>query len=146
MLKDFKIKQFLNRQIFRFILTGTGATVLDFIVYRAILWITDLLSLSKLMGLFAGLMFAYFVNKGWTFRVGKTTVRSLSKFILLYTFSIILNIVINKCILYFIGKDQELFILFAFCVAALASATVNYTGMKFLVFTEGAVAYDGTTQ
>jgi putative flippase GtrA len=76
------------------------------------------------------------VNKNWTFKAGKTTIRSLSKFVTLYTFSIILNITINRLILYLTGSERELLIVFAFCLAALTSAVVNYIGMKFLVFTD----------
>jgi putative flippase GtrA len=118
----------------RFILTGTVATTLDFLVYRSGLWITGLVSLSKMAGILTGLAFTYFVNKRWTFKAGKTTIRSLLKFILLYIFSITINIITNRYFLYFLSKDRELFIFLAFCFAALISATVNYIGMKFFVF------------
>jgi putative flippase GtrA len=128
------IKKYLQYSVCRYIVAGSISTCIDFSVYRVLLLYTGYINISKLFGLCAGILISYFINKIWTFGIKKYYAKSIIYFIFLYIISNITNIIVNRSILYIIGINKEIYIMFAFCCAAGIAAIMNYIGMKYFVF------------
>jgi putative flippase GtrA len=126
--------KFAKNTIFRYIIAGCISTCIDFLVYRILLISTEYINISKAVGLCTGITISYFINKIWTFEAKSTSIKELIYFIILYTISNITNIIVNRIILYNIGIDKEIYILFAFSISAVIAAAINYFGMKYIVF------------
>jgi putative flippase GtrA len=115
-------------EMFRFICSGLGSVLIDFLVYMLLQNYINI-SLAKGFSFICGAFFSYLVNNIWTFRVSKIIVNNLIKFSVLYFFSFILNISVNY--LFFIFFENSYI---SFFFATLASTTINFIGMKFWVF------------
>lgn len=120
-------------RFFRFLCTGCISTSCDFAAYRLSLALTCHISLSRALGLTVGVIIAYFLNTIWAFKYKKNSLASVVRFILVYAFSIIVNIKVNYITLVAMGMS-ELNIMLAFLVATAASVVINYAGMKYLVY------------
>lgn len=124
-----------RREIVRFLIVGLTAAVLDFSLYRLVLWIGDSVSLAKTCGFIAGTVFAFFLNRLWTFSktVEPVSTRELTRFAAIYGLSLIANVGTNSLVLSLFGKS-EIIIWAGFILATALSATLNFLGLKFLVF------------
>lgn len=116
-----------------FSIIGICTVIIDYVFYMIMLYIGLSLSYSKGIGFICGTIFAYFANKKFTFNYSESSKKIFSKFILLYFFSMLLNVVINTYILKIYSKISNNF-LYAFIGATLSSAIVNYWGMKTYIF------------
>lgn len=122
----------MNKELYRFLVTGVCAVGTDFSVY----FILDLFinaDIAKAIGFLAGSIFAYFVNKLWTFEQKEKSVYETIRFIALYASTFFVNVGINHLVLdslsiAWIG-------ILAFLTATAVSTILNFLGMKFFVFT-----------
>lgn len=145
------------KQITKFFIIGVSAVLVDFIIYYLL---SDLLSVnldvSKGLGFLVGTVYTYYLNKLWTWKhTEKSNKGMLFKFGLVYAFSFVFNILINKYGLRMLPefdvnlnlvmlKEQELRPVFsvkghkflAFFFATVVSAVINFLGQKFLVFNQ----------
>ena len=80
-----------------------------------------------------GAVFAYFANKGYTFNSQKKGLYTFMLLSELYGLTLVVNISANELVLFLLDKTQ-LFIVFAFLVATIVSAILNYLGMKYIIF------------
>ena len=124
----------LNNELFRFFVVGITTVLLDFIFYYFILSINLFdHEIAKGVSFVIGLIFAFFANKKWTFRSLKKSIKEYWKFLLLYSFSLIINIFTNSFFL-IILKFTIYKLAISFLIATICSATINYLGMKYFVF------------
>jgi putative flippase GtrA len=122
----------VNAELARFLVVGVTAVAIDFATYRLLLAASMGVALAKALGFVAGAIFAYIANRDWTFRAaGGTWV--LLRFSLLYAASLGCNVAANAGVLAVLPPG-EIGRLAAFVSATLLSATINFVGMKFLVF------------
>jgi putative flippase GtrA len=103
------------------------------LVYRVLLLLDLGIPISKGLGFIIASIFAYYSNKNWTFQSSVSGPTTFTKFCLVYITNFSANIGINSGLLILIGYDRLDFII-AFLAASFCSATLNFFGMKLLVF------------
>lgn len=133
----------IKRELAIFLIVGLLTVVIDFLLYRGILYIKPFgfenINIAKGFSFIGGTIFAYFANRFWTFNQQSTRAGSVVRFIAVYILGLIANIVVNHlCITWFKAffNLAELSIILAFVLATGVSATLNFIGMKFFVFTD----------
>ena len=123
-----------NKEIYFFLIIGISTVFIDFLSYQFLINLVNLsFDISKGVSFSIGTIYAYFLNRKWTFRKKNSIPRSFSKFIILYTTTMFVNIKVNSSMLD-IFSSLNLKIILSFLIATFVSATLNYLGMKFYVF------------
>jgi len=127
MKKNILLKNSLYKQISRFSVAGLSAVAVDFLSYYLLI---NYLSydLSKTLSFIIGAIVAYVINKFWTFEKNNLSFKELTKFALLYTFSLIINVYMNKLFLDITN------IIISFLIATGSSALINFIGQRWWVF------------
>lgn len=124
----------IKRELSTFLIVGVLTVLVDFVTYRALVWLGELsVDLAKAIGFLAGTLFAYFANRFWTFGHKSSVPGSLWRFLLLYTATLGANVVVNAITLEFLAYATAAVPL-AFLLATGVSASLNFLGMKFFVF------------
>lgn len=122
----------LTTEITRFLIVGSTTVAIDLFCYSALLRGGVPVPIAKAIGFVAGMIFAWFANRLYTFSQ-KGGVRRMAGFALLYLGTLGLNVLANQLCLSVLGSSA--FAYFgAFLVATGLSATANFLGMKLLVF------------
>tara|TARA_E500000178_G_C16736601_1_gene624045 strand:+ start:254 stop:670 length:417 start_codon:yes stop_codon:yes gene_type:complete len=117
----------------RFIVVGLSVTGVDLVFYLTLISIDIETSLSKGISFCIGATLAYFINRSFTFQSSEGGLIRFVLFLLLYLFSLIINVISNEAIiLHTVGITGS--ILFGFIIATVLSATINYLGMKYIIF------------
>ena len=124
----------VRRQIRRFLVVGSLTVLVDLVSYRLCLETGLRVPLAKTIGFLTGTIFAYFVNRFWTFQSQRSHV-ALFKFLLLYLTTLLTNVGVNQIVFEAVPSGER-GQLFAFVVATSVSATLNFLGMKYIVFRE----------
>ena len=124
----------VRRQIRRFLVVGSLTVLVDLVSYRLCLETGLPVPLAKTIGFLSGTIFAYFFNRFWTFQSQSSHV-ALFKFLLLYLSTLLTNVGVNQIVFEAVplGERGQLF---AILVATSVSATLNFLGMKYIVFRE----------
>jgi putative flippase GtrA len=124
----------IRRELGIFLVVGALTVMVDFLVYRGLVW-TDLLSVdvAKAGGFLTGTVFAYFANRLWTFAQAQHSAGSARRFIALYTLTLAVNVAVNSVALVWLAGATAA-IQIAFLLATGISATLNFLGMKLYVF------------
>ena len=120
-------------QVQRFLVIGGLSFLIDFLVYRILLWILTWVSFSKASGFIVASVFAYLSNKKWTFKSERKGIKTIILFIIVYLINLILNTGANSLLLQFLDFS-EASVWIAFLFASGLSASLNFLGMKFIVF------------
>ena len=120
----------------RFLVVGATTVAIDLASYRLLMWVGLAVALAKGLGFIAGTVFAYHANRLWTF-AAQGGRRRFVAFYALYAATLALNVAINSAALFLLGGGEPALAM-AFLAATGASATLNFLGMKFLVFKPGA--------
>ncbi len=128
----------LHGEVGRFLIVGGTTVAIDLASYRMLLWFGLAVALAKGLGFIAGTIFAYHANRLWTF-AAEGGRRRFVGFLALYAITLGVNVGVNGGALLLLGGG-ELALASAFLAATGASATLNFLGMKFLVFKPGAWA------
>lgn len=124
----------IRREITVFLIVGVLTVLIDFLTYRLLLWTGVLgIDISKGISFLVGTLFAYFANRFWTFGYKGHSARSAMRFMLLYSFTLSANVLINALILKVLCGVPGVFYS-AFLIATGASAALNFVGMKLFVF------------
>lgn len=125
----------IKRELSIFLVVGCLTVALDFMVYRGLTYffLCDI-GLAKAIGFISGCIFAYFANRFWTFKQQSTRSGSLWRFALVYAVGLVANVLVNQGIL--LSWDSPATLYVAFLVATGVSATLNFMGMKWFVFTQ----------
>ena len=123
----------LTRQLQRFLIVGFTTVAIDFVVYQLLLLLDTPTAPAKGVGFIAGTIFAYFANKLWTFSRAKGGNTVFAMFVGLYLTTLAINVGVNSGVIAALGKDGVFFAL-AFLIATGTSATLNFAGMRMIVF------------
>jgi len=133
----------IKRELAIFLIVGLLTVAIDFLLYRALMYVNlfglDSVNLAKGVSFIGGTIFAYFANRFWTFNQQTISSGSIARFGLIYIFGLLANIAINHLSITWLGSmivTPEYILLIAFLLATGVSATLNFIGMKFFVFTE----------
>ena len=127
----------LTRQVQRFLIVGFTTVAIDFAVYRLLLFLDVPTEPAKGMGFSAGTVFAYFANKAWTFDRAKGGRNVFAMFIGLYVATLAINVGINSAVIAVL-KESEIVLALGFLAATGTSATLNFAGMRSIVFRRGS--------
>ncbi len=119
-------------QVRRFLVVGTLTVLLDYVVYRMLGWAGFDLSVAKAISFSVGAVFAYFANQHITFKANGSPLFFLM-FCILYLATLACNVAVNALGIAFL-ENVPFGINLAFLFATAVSATLNFLGMKFLVF------------
>jgi putative flippase GtrA len=117
----------------KFLVSGVSTVMVDSIVYFTLLYLGLNIDLSKVLGLIAATIFAYFINRFWTFNDFSSKSNNISLFLILYLTASSINVIVNHIIIDFY-HNFTLVLPAAWLVSTLTSATINYLGMRFWVF------------
>lgn len=124
----------IKREFGIFLIVGSLTVLVDFAVYRGLLWLdVTSIDLAKGVSFLAGTVFAYFANRFWTFGHQSIAAGSVGRFAVLYLSTLIANIAVNALALKAL-IDVPSSLQWAFLLATGVSATLNFLGMKFFVF------------
>lgn len=124
----------IKKELSVFLIVGVSTVVVDYIFYQgmvALQWTT--IDIAKAFGFIVGTLFAYAANRFWTFSHKETANNSVLKFVLLYSVTLSANVLINSQLLEFLG-NVDYVVQLSFFFATAVSATLNFIGMKFIVF------------
>ena len=123
----------LKNEINRFLLVGITTVIIDLSAYSFLLFLELDTYISKGISFNIGALFAFYANKNFTFKSNTKSPFKFILFLILYLATLSVNVSLNEKILSYIGKsDMSLFI--AFVIATAMSATINFLGMKYIVF------------
>lgn len=124
------IKHLFELEIVKYICVGGGAVLIDFIAYMIMIERLGMNhSVSKGISYILGALFAFAINKLWTFESKRKTHEAFIRFVLLYAATFTANVLINATFLW-IGFVPVI----GFAFATVTSVVLNYVGQKYWVF------------
>lgn len=124
----------IRKELFVFLVVGALTVLVDYLTYNCLHGCFGLsIPEAKGGGFLTGTVFAYFANNAWTFGHAPTREGRVWRFALLYASTLVANVLINSWVLMQFGLGAGTRQL-AFLIATGVSATLNFLGMKFLVF------------
>lgn len=122
-----------TKEIRYFLIIGILTVLIDYGVYSFSSKTILNISQAKSAGFLIGTIFAFFANRNLTFKSENKFWLHLSKFVLLYSGTLVVNVMINKFILDHL-PFYSFQIYIAFFIATSSSALLNFFGMKHFVF------------
>ncbi len=124
------IRHLFELEIVKYICVGGGAVLIDFIAYMIMIERLGMNhSVSKGISYILGALFAFVINKLWTFESKRKTHEAFIRFVLLYAATFTANVLINATFLW-IGFVPVI----GFAFATVTSVVLNYVGQKYWVF------------
>ena len=123
------LKEIKKKELLRFLIGGGSATLVDFMLYRLLVWAGLGLSPSKAVSYITGAAVGFLINKFWTFERKTLSGTEVLRYILLYAGSACANTLVNKLVIEITG----LYFL-AYLFATGVSTVINFLGQKFFVF------------
>lgn len=124
----------LGRELVVFIIVGSLTVLMDFLSYRGLVdGLAVQVDIAKGSSFLIGTIFAYFMNRTWTF--GRVTHSSGTawRFVGLYAVTLGANVLVNTWALD-IFRQASAVVQLAFLLATGVSAALNFVGMKWFVF------------
>ena len=87
----------IRRELAIFLIVGTMTVVIDFLTYRGLIWAQLFgVDMAKGIAFLIGTVFAYFANRFWTFGHKVHAVGSPWRFILVYSLTLAVNVLVNS--------------------------------------------------
>ena len=127
------LAKLLEYEAARFLIVGVTTVLIDLICYFILIYIGFDTSLSKGASFSVGTVFAYFANRNYTFRSSMGGFFRFTVFTLLYLSTLVVNVVSNEIVLKLTSQINGS-LMISFLIATSLSATLNFVGMKFIVF------------
>jgi putative flippase GtrA len=124
----------LLTQIFRFVLVGGLAAMVDYGSYQALVALGTWVHLAKALSFVLGTTTAYLLNRRWTFNASGGTA-PVAKFLVLYTVTFFVNIGVNALMLHLLG-DFRFHLTVAWVVAQGTATVINFVMLRAFVFRE----------
>jgi putative flippase GtrA len=115
------------KRLIKFAVTGITGTILDFLAFNLVLFLTANPVFARGVGYVFGTLWAFFVNRSWVFK-SQNGISSLVPFCLLYGSSGFVAVAIQS----FLSSSSRVFI--AYLISLLVASVMNFLGMRFLVF------------
>ena len=130
-LAFYKFLKINNQQIFRFIVSGVIASILNFISYRSLYLIFNNILFASIFGYYLGILVSFIFAKSWVFKNSNAQplVKSLSLFSLIY----FLGGIEMSLVILFINQLIDNYKI-AWLFGALIGSINNYLGSKYLTF------------
>lgn len=130
------MKALAGKELGIFLIVGTLTVIVDYVTYRGLVAALGAdVDLAKAVGFVSGTVFAYFVNRFWTFGGRQHAAGSAARFIVLYGTTLAINVLINRAGLEILRSlDSAVSVPVAFVAATGVSAALNFLGMKWFVF------------
>ena len=124
------IKKLLASELFRYVLVGGMAIVIDAISYYCLIEFTNLdLHWAKRYSFIIGALWAFIMNKLFTFQSKGAKVSEPVLFSIIYTLGFVLNSASHDLV-YSLSNSKTA----SFIVATGLSTVSNFLGQKFIVF------------
>jgi len=127
------------KQIRRFIVIGVLSVLTDFTVYTLLTRLGLLWDASKGVSYVSGMVVGFIGNKLWTFESARRSPAEPITYLLLYTATLGVNVLVNRIVLVVmiawlpLGAVKGL----AFLAATGVTTVLNFVGMKWLTFRVG---------
>ena len=118
----------LKKELKYFLIAGLSAVGTDFITYYIMLNFLHH-DIAKILSFILGTIVAFVINKYWTFERYKKNYKEIFQFIILYSATLFVNVMINRSVL-----DLTELVFLAFLIATGASTILNFVGQKWWVF------------
>jgi putative flippase GtrA len=122
----------IRGQLGRFLIVGSLTVFIDFVTYRALLWLSVPVIPAKSTSFVVATVVAYVLNRTWTFRARGGIARAAA-FAVLYGTTLVVNVSVNALVLDLAG-DAGGRIELAFLAAQASSTTINFLAMRYVVF------------
>jgi len=123
----------LEYEVTRFLIVGGTTVLIDLICYFILIYTGFDTPLSKGISFSIGTVFAYFANRNYTFKSSTAGFFKFAVFTLLYLSTLVVNVVSNEIVLKLTSQINAS-LMIAFLLATSLSATLNFIGMKYIVF------------
>ncbi len=124
-------------ELVRYLIAGASAVSADLITYWLLLPAINP-SPAKAFSFVAGTIVAYTLQKFWTFKQKEHSWPEVTKFISLYSSSLLINVAVNRVSIYlietYIPQLQPMRFQLSWLMATGTSTVMNYVGQKFWVF------------
>jgi len=121
----------MRTEFLKFIIVGGASTVINYAVFFVLLSTFNWnYLLSSGCGFFSGVLFGYFFNKLWTFKVEDSSARLLLNYYLVYLGSLLISLLFLKITVDFLGMDAKI----ANVLAIGITTCTNFIGIKFWAF------------
>lgn len=123
------LKQIKLKELLRFLVGGGSAVIVDFVIYRIIVYCGIEMLVAKSISYVAGAALGFIINKFWTFESKKLSIHEILRYIILYACSALANTSVNAVVMWVTSIT-----IFAFLCATGVSTIMNFLGQKFFVF------------
>jgi len=127
------------KQIRRFIVIGVASVLTDFAVYTLLTRAGLLWDVSKGVSYVSGMVVGFIGNKLWTFQSARRSPAEPITYILLYTTTLGVNVLVNRLVILVVGAWLATGVVkgLAFLVATGVTTVLNFVGMKWITFRVG---------
>ncbi len=126
-------KIYFSSEVSRFIIVGSSTVLLDLFFYNVLLKFGISSSNSKGLSFIVGAFYSYFANKSFTFNYRKYQLTKFILFLMLNVSTLLANVFINEVLLNILNRTDLSYVI-AFLSATIVSATLNFLGLKYIVF------------
>ena len=117
------------REVLRFLVGGGTAVVVDFCIYRLLLFFSWNMDIAKMISFICGAGVGFIINKFWTFERKQFVIKEVLKYVALYICTGVINAIVNRCTLSVINIQ-----IIGFLMATGVSTVLNFLGQKYVVF------------
>ena len=127
------INDLLSYEVIRFLLVGLTTVCIDLICYLILIFYNFEIFFSKGVSFILGSLFAFFANRSFTFKNSRKGFDMFFLFFILYLLTLVANVWTNEIVLDQINQTNYSLIA-SFIIATIFSASLNFLGMKYIVF------------
>jgi len=124
-----------SKKFLLFCIFGLIATGIDLLAFNIYFYFSSIFAISRIGGILTSFLFTFSVNRNITFKSKSKRLKiQFSKFVALYTVSMLLNTFVGLAVISAFQSESLLVANIAAVVGILVSMTLNYFGSKHLVF------------
>jgi len=122
----------LKTQVWRFVVTGGLAAIVDFGLYVALLTAGLHVNVAKTLSFIAGTTTAYLINRRWTFQAPPSSARFVAV-VVLYAVTFTAQVGINY-IFYMQFENKPWRVPVAFVIAQGTATVINFIVQRLVIF------------